>query len=154
MTQQYRFRAVIENAGDGGAYVNIPFDVEMAFGKKHVKIKATFDGEPDRGTLARMGGPQNILLVLKEIRAKIGKSFGDEIIVELGEDLEPRQVEVPSNLQEALVADPEAHALSNHLSYSHQKEYVSWITEAKRDQTRNRRIQQTLDMLKQKKSGH
>jgi hypothetical protein len=154
MTQQYRFRAVIENAGDGGAYVNIPFDVEKAFGKKHVKIKATFDGGPDRGTLARMGGPQHILLVYKEIRAKIGKSFGDEIIVELEEDLEPHQGEVPSNLQGALVADPEAHALFNRLSYSHQKEYVAWITEAKRDQARNRRIQQTLDMLKQVKSGH
>jgi len=154
MTQKYQFRAVINNAGDGGAYVNIPFDVEKVFGKKRVKIKGTFDGEPYRGTLVRMGGPQHMLLVLKEIRQKIGKSFGDEVAVELEEDLESRQVEMPPDLQQALEADPTAHAYFNRLSYTHQKEYVRWITEAKRNETRQRRVQQTVDMLKQGKSGH
>ena len=154
MTQKYQFRAVINNAGDGGAYVNIPFDVEKVFGKKRVKIKATIDGEPYRGTLVRMGGPQHMLLVLKEIRQKIGKSFGDEVAVELEEDLESRQVEVPLDLQQALETDPTAHAYFNRLSYTHQKEYVRWITEAKRNETRQRRVQQTVDMLKQGKSGH
>ena len=154
MTQKYQFRAVIDNAGDGGAYVNIPFEVEKAFGKKRVKIKATIDGEPYRGTLVRMGGPQHMLLVLKAIRQKIGKSFGDEVAVELEEDLESRQVEVPPDLQQALEADPVAHAYFNRLSYTHQKEYVRWITEAKRNETRQRRVQQTVDMFKQGKSGH
>jgi hypothetical protein len=154
MTQKYQFRAVIDNTGDGGAYVKIPFDVEKAFSKKRVKIKATIDGEPYRGTLVRMGGPQHILLVLKTIRQKIGKSFGDEVAVELEEDLESRQVEVPLDLQQALDTDPTAHAYFNRLSYTHQKEYVCWITEAKRNQTRQRRVQQTVDMLKQGKSEH
>jgi len=151
MTQKYQFRAVIENAGDGGAYVFVPLEIENTFGQKRLKIKATIDGEPYRGTLVRMGGPQHILLVLKEIRERIGKSFGDEVSVEFEEDLEPRKVDVPPDLQQALDGEPEAYAYFDHLSYSHQKEYIRWITDAKRDQTRQKRIQQTIDMFKQGK---
>jgi hypothetical protein len=154
MTEKYQFQAVIEDAGGGGAYVTIPFDVEKAFGKKRVKIKATIDGELYRGTLVRMGSPQHMLLVLKEIREKVGKGFGDNVTVELEEDFEPRQVEVPADLQLALETDPTAQASFNRLSYSHQKEYVRWIMEAKREQTRQRRIQQAIEMLQQGKNGH
>ena len=149
MSQNYQFRAIIENAGSGGAYVTIPFDVEKAFGKKRVKVKATIDGEPYRGSLVRMGTPDHMLLVLKDIREKIGKTFGDEISIELEEDLEPRKVEIPPDLQQALVANPNEEAYFNGLAYSHRKEYVWWINEAKRDQTRQERIRRTIEMLKQ-----
>jgi len=149
MSQNYQFRAIIENAGSGGAYVTIPFDVEKAFGKKRVKVKATIDGEPYRGSLVRMGTPDHMLLVLKDIREKIGKTFGDEISVELEEDLEPRKVEIPPDLQQALDANPNEGAYFNGLAYSHRKEYVWWINEAKRDQTRQERIRRTIEMLKQ-----
>jgi Bacteriocin-protection, YdeI or OmpD-Associated/Domain of unknown function (DUF1905) len=154
MGQKHLFRAVIEDAGAGGAYVTIPFDVEKTFGKKRVKIKATIDGEPYRGTLVRMGSPHHMLLVLKEIREKIGKSFGDEVAIELEEDLETRQVDVPPDLQQALEADPTALAFFNRLSFTHQREYVRWVTEAKRDQTRLDRVQRTIKMLTQGKSEH
>lgn len=154
MSQKYLFHAMIEPAGGGGTFVIIPFDVEKTFGKKRVKIKATIDGELYRGALVRMGTPHYILIVLKEIRAKIGKSFGDEVTVELEEDLELRQVEVPADLQKALGAEPDAQAFFNRLSYTHQREYVRWITEAKREQTRQARIQRTIEMLIKGKSEH
>jgi hypothetical protein len=152
--KRYKFIAIIEDAGGGGAYVTVPFDVEKTFGKKKVKIKASIDGEPYRGTLVRMGGPQHLLLVLKEIRTKIGKTFGDKVEVELEEDLEPRQVEIPPDLQAALEKDPQAQQLFSRLSYTHQKEYVNWVVEAKREQTRETRVQQTLKMLKEGKNAH
>lgn len=152
MSQKHLFHAVIVDAGGGGAFAIIPFDVEKTFGKKRVKIKATIDGEPYRGTLVRMGTPHHMLLLLKEIREKIGKSFGDEVTVELEEDLDPPQVAVPADLQQALQAEPTAQAFFNRLSYSHQREYVRWIYEAKRDQTRLVRIQRTIEMLIQGKS--
>lgn len=154
MTPKIRFRAVIENAGGGGAFITIPFDVEETFGKKRLKIKATIEGEPYRGTLVRMGGPNHMLLVLKEIREKIGKSFGDDVLVELEEDLEPRQVDLPPDLRQALQANPVAQGYFNQLSYTHQKEYVRWITEAKRDQTRLDRVRRTIELLTQGKSEH
>jgi hypothetical protein len=154
MNDKHQFRAVIEDAGGGGAYVTIPFNVEKVFGKKRLKVKATIDGEPYRGSLVRMVTPQHMLIILKEIRQKIGKSFGDEVSIEIEEDLESRQVDLPTDLQQALQADPQAQEFFNRLSYTHQKEYVRWVTEAKRQETRQRRIQQIVEMLIEGKREH
>jgi hypothetical protein len=154
MSPKQKFRAVIENAGGGGAYVNIPFDVEQVFGNKRPKVKATIQGVPYRGTLVRMGDPGHMLPVLKEIREKIGKSFGDEVEVELEEDVEPRQVAIPQDLSAALAGHPQALAFFMGLSYTHQKEYVRWIGEARRPETRQARIARTVDNLSQGKKEH
>ncbi len=149
MSPKQKFSAVIEDAGGGGAYVSIPFDVEEIFGNKRPKVKATIQGVPYRGTLVRMGGPYHLLPVLKEIREKIGKSFGDEIEIEVEEDTEPRQVEIPQDLKDALQDHPQALAFFLQLSYTHQKEYVRWIEEARRVQTRQSRVAQTVEKLLQ-----
>jgi ribosomal protein S18 acetylase RimI-like enzyme len=154
MTFKQQFQAVIEDAGGGGAYVTIPFDVEQVYGKKRVKIKATIDGEPYRGTLVRMGGPHHMLLVLKEIRQKIGKTFGNEVFVELEEDLDVRKVEIPDDLLEALRNNSQAQSLFDTLSFTHQKEYVRWVTDAKRPETRIERIRRTIELLTQGKHEH
>ncbi len=147
MTEKYTFRAMIEDPGGGGAFVRIPFDVEEVFGKKRVKIKALIDGEPYRGTLVGMGEPWHILIVIKAIRTKIGKTFGDEVEVVLEEDIEPRVVEVPSDLKVAFAESPQAKSFFSKLSYIHQREYVNWINKAKRAETRQRRIAKTIEML-------
>lgn len=154
MTKKVHFQAVIEDAGGGGAFVIIPFDVEQKYGKKRVKIKATIEGEPYRGTLVRMGSLYHMLLVLKEIRDKVGKDIGDKVSVELEEDIEPRIVEIPPDLQHALDAAPLAQASFNRLSYTHQKEYVRWVTEAKRPETRADRVQRTIELVNKGKSEH
>lgn len=154
IAQKQQFRAVIYDAGDGGAFVTIPFDVEQVYGKKRVKIKATIEGEPYRGTLVRMGSPDHVLLILKKIREKIGKTFGDEVYIELEEDLDPREVEIPPDLLQALQEAPQAKGFFERLSYTHQKEYVQWVTEAKLPATRLRRIQRAVEMLSQGKREH
>lgn len=153
MSTPRTFRAVIEQSGSGGAYVSVPFDVEAAFGRKRVPVRASIEGEPYRGTLVRMGGPDHILIVLKEIREKIGKQPGDEVEVSVEEDLEPRVVEIPPDLAAALQADPAAREFYYRLSYTHRKEYVRWVEEAKREQTRSDRVAKTLEMLKAGKKG-
>ena len=154
MTQKQIFRAFIEDPGGGGANVTVPFDVEQIFGKKRVKIKATIDGVPYRGLLVRMGGPHQMLRVLKHIREQIGKSFGDEVLVELEEDLDPRMVEAPPDLKQALDANPQAQAFFSRLSYTHQKEYIQWVAEAKREETRHDCIHRTIQMLLEGKREH
>ncbi len=149
--QKQSFTAVIEAAGGGGAFVNIPFDVEEMYGRKRVKIKASIEGEPYKGTLVRMGSDCHMLPVLKSIREKIGKNIGDEVAVTVEEDLEPRIVEVPQDLQEAFIQNPEAEVFFKQLSYTNQKEYVKWITEAKRAETRLSRISKALEWLGQNK---
>ena len=134
--------------------MRIPFDVEQVFGKKRVKVKATIEGEPYRGTLVRMGEPDHILIILKGIREEIGRTFGDEVEITLEEDTEPRRVEVPPDFQQALDRDPSAKAAFQKLAYTHQREIVRGVTEAKREATRRSRIIKAIEMLKvAKKSG-
>lgn len=144
------FRAVIEDAGSGGAFVTIPFDVERIFGKQRVKVKATIDGEPYRGSLVRIGGRRHILGILKAIRGKIGKTIGNMVDITLLEDLEPREAAVPEDLQKALHAASGSYSLFQKLSYSHRKEYINWIDEAKRSETRKKRIAETIRRMGEK----
>ena len=142
------FSAKIENAGGGGAFVTIPFDVEKVFGKKRVPVRALIDQQPYRGTLVRMGSACHMLIVRKDIREKIGKSFGDTVDVVLEEDREERTIEAPADLREALQQDERAGRFFHELSYTHRREYVMWIEDAKRPETRQRRVQQAVEMLK------
>ena len=144
----HTFTAEIQAGSQGGAYVIVPLDVESVFGKKRVKILATFDGEPYRGTMVRMGTSDHIVIVKKAIREKIGKTVGDTVQVPIEEDTAPRVVELPEDFQNTLTEDPAASKFYHSLSYTHQKEYVEWITSAKRPDTRERRIGKALEMLR------
>jgi hypothetical protein len=148
MTKRHTFTAIIQNAGGGGAFVEVPFDVEAELGSKKPKVKATIEGVPYRGTLVRMGTECHLLLILKEIREKIGKTFGDEVTVTVEPDTEPRVIDIPAELKKAFKTEKEAKAFFDKLSYSHQREYVMWINEAKREETRQNRILKTIEMLK------
>ncbi len=151
MSKPYTFTATIQNAGGGGAFVEIPFDVEKEFGSKRPRIKAFIEGVPYRGTLVRMGSECHMLLILKGIREQVGKTFGDEIKIVVEADVEPRVVEIPADLMKEFKKDKTAKANYDKLAYTHQKEYVKWIEESKKKETRQNRIVKTLEMLKQNK---
>ena len=153
MTKKHTFKAIIQNAGGGGAFVEVPFDVEKAFGSKKPKVKALIEGVPYRGTLVRMGTECHLLLILKSIRVQVGKTFGDEVKVSVELDVEERVVTVPAELKRAFKSDKDAQSAFERLSYTHQKEYVTWINEAKKDETRQSRIVKTIEMLKKSKRG-
>src|SRR6266540_5243863 len=153
MTNKQTFKAVIKNAGGGGAFVDVPFDVEKEFGSKKPKVKALIEGIPYRGLLTRMGTEYHMLIVLKGIREQIGKTFGDEITVTVEPDTEARVIEIPKELVKEFKKEKEAKAFFDKLSYTHQKEYVNWINEAKKEETRQNRIVKTIEMLKKGKRG-
>lgn len=148
MSRLHTFTATIQNAGGGGGFVEIPFDVEEAFGSKRPKIKALIEGVPYRGLLVRMGGPNHMLIILKGIREQIGKTFGDEVKISVEVDVEERMVTVPAELKRIFKSDKAVKSAFEKLSYTHQKEYVKWIEDAKKDETRQSRIVKTLEMLK------
>ncbi|HSB00289.1 MAG TPA: YdeI/OmpD-associated family protein [Anaerolineales bacterium] len=153
MTKKQTFTATIQNAGGGGAFVEVPFDVEAAFGSKRPRVKALIGGVSYRGILTRMGTECHILGIRKEIRAQVGKTFGEEVTITVEPDSEPRVVEIPADLLKELKKDKEAKAFFEKLSYTHQKEYVTWITEAKKEETRQTRIVKTIAMLKKEKKS-
>lgn len=148
-----KFIAEILSNESGGMYVIIPFDVEQEYGKKRVKILAKIETELYRGSLVRMGSPDHILLIRKDIRAKIDKTVGDIVKIEVEEDTTPRVVKVPNDLQELLNQNPEEKTFFKSLSYTHQKEYVQWIESAKRAETRTRRLGKALELMKNRKKG-
>jgi len=148
-----RFRSAIEDAGRGGAFVSVPFDVERVFGKKRVPVNATIDGEPYRGSLVRMGGDRHMLPVLKGIRQRIGKGPGDSVEVTVEEDLKPRVVAIPRDLRHALDGRPKTLRFFRSLSYTRQREYVQWIEAARRKETRVGRAARAARMLGQGKRG-
>ncbi len=145
------FEAVIRKAeGVNGAYVEPPFDVEEVFGAKRVKVLATFDGIKYRGSLVRMGG-RYMLGMTQDIRKLIGKEPGDKVAVTIVKDDEERLVEAPADFFEALERNSDAYATYEALSYSGKKDYVLWITTAKREETRRDRIEKSILKLSEGK---
>lgn len=153
MTKKHTFTATIQNAGGGGAFVEVPFDVEKTFGEKRPKIKANIEGVMYRGILTHMGTDFHMLIILKDIRAKIGKTFGDKVKITVELDTEPRVLELPKELVKELKKDKEAKTFFDTLSYTHQREYVLWINEAKKEETRQNRILKAIQMLKKGKKA-
>lgn len=150
------FSAVIlQNGNMNAAYVNFPFSVEELFGTRgQVKIKAVFDGSVSyRGSLANMGGGRHCLGLTQAVRKELGKTFGDEVTVELQRDTEARTVEIAPDIQQILSENPEAQALLSKMSYTHKKEYINWIEEAKKPETRDRRKLKMIEMLLSGKRG-
>jgi hypothetical protein len=141
------FDAEIVEADGGGAYVRIPADVVAVLGGKgRVPVQATFDGVAYRGSVVSMGGGK-VIGVLKAIRTQLGKGPGDTVTVTLELDRVERSVRVPDDLRAAL-DEAGLRAAFDALSYTHQREYVSWIEEAKKADTRARRVTQTLARLR------
>ncbi|WP_195964231.1 DUF1905 domain-containing protein [Clostridium cuniculi] len=136
--------------GKDGAYIEIPFDVEEVYGAKRVKVKATFDGVEYRGSIVKMGLPCYIIGITKEIRKKIEKEPGDIIEVTIEKDEEDRVVEIPTDFKERIELDNNIKEFWNTLSFSMQKKYVTWITSAKKEDTRNKRIDTAIEKLKNK----
>jgi hypothetical protein len=149
-TRKHIFKAIIERAEEGkdAAYVAIPFDVEKIFGTRGmVKVKATFDGHAYRGVLANMGTGCHVIGIRKDIRTAIGKSIGDPVQVSILADMEERTVEVPMELQKLLMKNAKAKARYESLSFTNRKEYAQWISSAKRDATKEKRLSQIIEML-------
>ncbi len=102
------------------------------------------DGHPDGGEF--------IVGLNREVREGAGAQAGDTVELELELDTAPREVEVPEALATALAGDREAAAAFDALAFTHRKEYARWIEEAKRDETRERRVAQALQMLHEGKT--
>lgn len=143
------FEAIIETNNDsGGAWVTLPFDVKSVYGTGGwVKVKATFDGQEYRGSIADMGTGNHILIVTKEIRKVIKKDIGAKVSVTIEKDTSERQVEVPTELEELLKLNTSAAEFYETLSYTNRKEYANWISSAKRAETKEKRLKETLRRL-------
>jgi len=152
--KKYTFKAILKKHQDlEGYYVEFPFDVKKEFnGKGRVKIKCWFDGYEYRGSLVSMGLSCHIVGVTKAVRDAILKKEGDRIEVVLTEDKEERIIKIPEDF-EKLLKNKKLLEVFLSLSYTNRKEMISSITDAKKDETRIKRIEKNLKILISKKSS-
>ncbi len=146
--KEYKFEAEIKKVeGKDASYIEIPFDVEKEFSAKRVKVKALFDDVEYRGSIVKMGLPCYMIGVTKEIRNKIGKTYGDIINVIIEKDVEERNIEIPEKLKVRFNDNKDAYEFYESLSYSQKKKYITWINSAKKDETLDKRINETIKKL-------
>jgi Bacteriocin-protection, YdeI or OmpD-Associated/Domain of unknown function (DUF1905) len=146
-----RFRAPVELGGKTATGLQVPDDVVSALaGGKRPAVQITIGGHTYRTTIASMGG-RFLVPLSAENRAAAGVAAGDEVEVDIALDTAPREITVPPDLAGALAGDIRARQTFDTLAYSHRKEWVRWIEEAKKADTRSSRITKAVSALSEGK---
>ncbi|TCO55080.1 YdeI/OmpD-associated family protein [Actinocrispum wychmicini] len=142
-----KFRTTVELGGKTATGIAVPDDIVDGFDAgKRPAVKITIEGFTYRTTVARMGGRYMVPLSA-ENRTAAGVEAGAEVEVRIELDTEPRVVTVPDDFAAAL---GEARPAFDRMSYSHQKEWVRSIEDAKSAATRERRIAKAVSEIRAK----
>ena len=144
-----RFRTTILQGDKTATGIRIPDEVVEALGSgKRPPVKVTINGFTYRSTIATVSG-MPMVGVSAENRAGAGVAGGDEVDVDIELDTAPREVTVPDDFAAALDAEPKARATFDGLSNSNKGWHVTSIEGAKTDETRQRRIARSVEMLRE-----
>jgi hypothetical protein len=141
-----KFKAILGKEGDSGLFLEVPFDVKEEFGRARPPVKVTVNGYAFRTTVSVYGG-KYYLGVRKSHRDAAGVEVGDRVEITMALDDEPREVEIPPELAKALAKNKRAKARWEKLSYTHQKEHADAINDAKKPETKARRVEKAIEML-------
>lgn len=133
-----------DSKADASAYFRLPFDTRDVWGRAKVPVKVTIKGYTWRSTVGNRGGIQ-YMVVNADARRGAGVRAGDVVTITLEPDNEKREIKAPIPLQKALGA--KLTQKLNALSFTHKKEFIVWYSEAKKDETRARRVQKMKQML-------
>lgn len=133
-----------ESRKDASASFTLPFDTRNIWGKAKVPVKVTINDYTWHSTVGNRGGRQYIV-VNSKARWSAGVKAGDSVTVTLEPDTEKREIEVPLQLRNALGA--KLTEKLNRLSFTHKKEFIVWFSEAKKEDTRARRLEKMKAML-------
>jgi bacteriocin resistance YdeI/OmpD-like protein/uncharacterized protein DUF1905 len=147
-----RFQSRVELGGKTATGIPIPDEVIEALGSsRRPPVTITINGYTYRTTAVRMGG-RFFVPLSAENRDGAGVAAGDDITLDIQADTTPREVALPDDLAAAM--DDAARAAYDGLSYTHRKEWVRWVEEAKRPETRATRIEKTVAGLRAGKKTH
>ena len=144
-----RFRTTIVQSGTNTTGIEVPEDVVAALGSaRRLPVRITVGDHSYRSTVAPLRGHFMVSLSA-ENRASAGVAGGDEVDVDIALDTAPREVTVPDDFATALDAAPKARATFDGLSYSNRSWHVLQVTGVRTDETRQRRIGKSVDMLRE-----
>ncbi|HTC46031.1 MAG TPA: YdeI/OmpD-associated family protein [Candidatus Aquilonibacter sp.] len=146
-----RFRTKIQGREAGVvAAISPPVDVFEFFGTRaRVPIRGTIDGFPFRSSLMPMGGCHR-MPVNKALCAGAGVQSGDVVDVVMERDDQERTVDAPAALKKALVKNKTAKANWEKMAFTHKKEIALWIADAKKEETRERRVEKAIQVLQKR----
>lgn len=137
----------------GWTYIEIPADIAQQLkpgNKKSFRVKGKLDGLTVAGMALMPMGAGNFILALKaDVRKAIRKNAGAMLSVKLEEDKEYK-VQVPNDLQECFDFEPDALTQFNSLPKSHRDYFIKWIESAKTNETRAKRIVNTINAMLRK----
>ena len=148
----FRFRVKLEGVeGMETAALRPPFDVPTVFGTRaRVPVRGTVNGYPFRSSLCNMGSG-HMMVVNRTIRTGGKCEAGDIVDVVLERDRQQRTVEVPAAIEKVIASNKTAQATWDSLSYTHRKEWMRALTEAKREETKAARMKKLMAALKEGK---
>jgi hypothetical protein len=148
------YDAVIEQSDrvrNSWARVDFPYDIKKLYGKGNlVPVIVMYDSVEYRGSITTMGRKYPMLLIKRDILARLGKKGGDTVHVTVTLDDKPRVVEIPPELDKLLGEDSSARTIFDGMAYTHRKEYCRWVGEAKKLATKERRAAKAFEMIKDK----
>ncbi len=146
MAEKQTFETVLEKHAQLDATgITISFDVEQVFGAKRVPVIVSINGAQHRSTIIKMGG-KYMVGIPKIFREAAKVKAGDLITVTLEKDTEKRSVEIPKDFNDAMKKANVTDVFEK-MSYTHRKEYVRAVEDAKKEETRNRRIEKNIEQL-------
>ena len=141
----------IQPTGPAAAILLTEEQVDSFGAGRRPPVRVTIGDRSARLRVAKMG-PDFCIGLSKAVRAELGVELNDEVTATIELDTAERTVEIPAALTEALAADPVARERFEALAFTHRKEYAVWIAEAKKEETRARRVTQALEMLREGKT--
>lgn len=143
-----RFKAKLIPVPHGGHYVVVPPEVAEATGLRYgARVRGTLDGVAYRSSLMKYSGIFH-LGVHKATIAAANVTTGDDVNVAIELDDQPLPTDtVPADLSRALKASKRASDAWASLAPSHRREHVKHVSEAKKADTRARRIVAAIEML-------
>jgi hypothetical protein len=137
----------------GWTYIEIPVDIAQQMkpgNKKSFRVRGILDAFPVQGMALMPMGEGNFIMALKaEVRKGIHKNAGAMLQVRLEEDIDFK-VEMPADLQECFDFEPDAFDFYNSLAKSHREYFIKWIDSAKTNETRAKRIINTVNAMLRK----
>lgn len=144
-----QFRSTVELGGKTATGLQVPDEIVDALGAgRRPAVVVTVNGYSYRTTVASMGG-RFLVPLSAENRAAAGAAAGDEIEVGIVVDDAPRETALPAELAAAFVTEPDAASFFEGLAPSHRKEWVRWIEDAKKPETRQARLKKTVTALRE-----
>ena len=144
------FRSKLLSQGPGGAwtFMKVPFSAEKVWGTRAMlRVRGTINGFGFRSCIMPLGDGTHCMMVNKAMQAGAKAKPGATVKVVMEPDTAPRVVTVPAELKKAFAKNKVAKAAFEKMPYSHKKEYVGYIIEAKQTETRARRVARALPMM-------